>query len=147
MSTRHVISPSQAAQIEERIGQTFEFVKDVLETPEILEEIPDGAVLYTRTVDWRGECLHLVAHLAEGEPERWVARVTAPAHIARTSQHWTSPVDEQGKGGKWGSPPTFPEQGRSAEAALDALQEKLHDAEDGKYVSRGVEESTSREGR
>ena len=129
MSTKHDISPSQAAQITERIGSTFDFVENVLACPEILDEIPDGAVLYTRAVDWRGECLHLVVHRAEGKVERWVARVTAPAHIARTSQHWIAPIDHLGKAGKWGSPPTFPEQGSTAEEALDALEEKLHDAE------------------
>jgi hypothetical protein len=129
MSIDHHISPSQVAQITERIGHTFDFVRDVLETPEILEEIPDGAVLYTRAVNWRGECLHLVAHRAEGETSNWVARVTAPAHIARTSQRWMAPIESRGMAGKWGSPPTFPEQGPTAEAALDALEEKLHDAE------------------
>jgi hypothetical protein len=136
MSIDHHISPSQAAQITERIGHTFDFVRDVLETPEILDEIPDGAVLYTRAVDWRGECLHLVAHRVEGKAGDWVARVTAPAHIARTSQRWMAPIESRGTASRWGSPPTFPEQGPTAEAALDALEEKLHDAEVGEPESR-----------
>lgn len=138
MNRQQGIDPAQVPQITERIGQAFDFVHDVLEAPEILDEIPDGAMLFAREIVWRGEVLHLIAHPAKDDSTRWVSRITAPARIARTSRRWIPPIDTFGKGGEWGSPPTFPECGASAEAALHAFEEKLRDADHPRQGARRV---------
>jgi hypothetical protein len=45
MSANHYVEPKRAAQIEQRIGQAFDFAIDVVEMPEMLEELPDESVL------------------------------------------------------------------------------------------------------
>jgi hypothetical protein len=117
--------------IDKRLAQAFAFARDVIDAPGTLEEIPDGSTLFFRDVMWQGQELHLTAHPSKEHPGWWVSRVSGPAHIATTSRQWVPPFETRtpAAGGKWGSPPTYPESRPTAEAALDALEEKLRDAD------------------
>jgi hypothetical protein len=123
------IDDVQAALIDQRIGQAFAFVHDVIAAPGILEEIPDGSELVFRDVAFRGVSLRLTAHLSGLRPHHWTARVTGPAPVATESQRWTPRTDVGAKGGKWSTPATYPEQAATPQAALDALEAKLRDAD------------------
>ena len=78
---------------------------------------------------WQGQQLRLTAHPSLDMPGWWTARITGPAEIALRSMRWVPPRGAEGKAGKRGSPPTYPESGPTADTALDALEEKLHDAD------------------
>jgi hypothetical protein len=130
MSHLQRIDPAQAAIITKRLGQAFDFVRDMLADPASLDEIPTGAELVFRDVQVGDVQFHLTAYVSPPGSNRWIARVTGPAPYAEEGRTWRLPPEFVGKGmgGKWGSPPTSPESGRSAEMALDALEEKLRDA-------------------
>lgn len=137
MNTRE-IDPERAAAIDKRLKQAFAFARDVLVTPEFLEEIPDGATLFFRDVVYQGQELRLTAHPPLIHSGWWTARDTGPRAISLNSRHW-APADAGGleaKGGKWGSPPTFPETAPTAEHALDTLQEKLADSDQAAQLDR-----------
>lgn len=129
MSARD-LTPEQEATIDQRMGQAFDFLRDVLADPTILDDIPGGATLRFSEVTIGETTFHLTAFPDEGAEffsPRWTARVTAPAEWAAAGR---APVGHplNGAGGKWGSPPTHPETGRTAEDALRNLEHKLHDA-------------------
>lgn len=78
MSDRtHDITAEQAAMVDQRLGQAFTFLRDVLDHPGILEEIPDGAMLRHRDVvlPESGVQVRLTAYQAQGAPQ-WSATVT-----------------------------------------------------------------------
>ena len=111
----HTIDPGRAALITKRIGQAFAFARDVVDAPRLLEEIPEGSTLLFRDATFQGELIRLTAHPSPDHPGWWTARVTGPAHFATR--------------GERSSPPTFPESGPTAKDALDALEERLREAE------------------
>jgi hypothetical protein len=125
----HGINPSRAALITKRLAQAFAFARDVIDAPRILEVIPDGSTLLFRDVEYHGEQVRLTAHPAQDRPGWWTARITGPAQLATESRRWEPPLGTQGMGGKWSSPPTFPEHGPTANDALDALEEKLRESD------------------
>lgn len=129
MSDQHPYTPEQEAQITQRIGQAFDFLSDVLADPSILDDIPTGATLRFGEVLIGKTVVHLTAYLESSSQaigDQWTARVTAPAEWAAAGR---KPVGRPiGAGGQWGSPPTQPEHGRTAEEALATLAEKLRDA-------------------
>ena len=130
------ITPAQAARIEKRIGQTFEFVRDMIDDPRSLEEIPNGSSLMFRDVMIQQTRVRLTAYPANDQTGHWVARVTGPAHMAAEGRNLRPPVETVGIAGKWGSPPTSPERGETAAAALDALEAKLRDADHPEWMPR-----------
>lgn len=134
------IDDAQAREIDQRIRQAFAFIRDMIGAPTVLEEIPDQATLFFRDITWRGQLLRLTVHPSNEHPGQWLARVSGPPEVAAASRRWIPPIHTRGKGmgGKWGSPPTYPESGQTPEAALDALEEKLHDADDPGWASRHV---------
>jgi hypothetical protein len=121
----HSIDPERAALITKRMAQAFAFARDMIDTPALLEEIPDGSTLLFRDVVHHGEQIRLTAHPSPDRPDWWSARVTGPAQLAIESRRWIPPIETRGMGGKWSSPPSFPEKGPTAKDALDALEEKL----------------------
>ena len=125
----HSIGPKRAELITKRMAQAFAFARDVIDAPVLLEEIPDGATLRFRDIEFRGEQMRLTAHPSPDRPGWWAARVTGPATIAAASRRWEPPIETRGMGGKWSSPPLFPESGPTAKDALDALEEKLHESD------------------
>jgi hypothetical protein len=123
----HDIDPARAALIDRRIAQTFAFLRDVIEEPQLLEDIPEGSELRFRDVVWHQTEVRLTAHPSKDYPGYWTARITGPASIAVHARHWEVPEEFRGKGmgGKYLSPPPFPEVGSTPESALNALEEKL----------------------
>ncbi len=81
MNDPHAIDDERAAQITERIGETFDFMRDVLDDPSILEEIPDGAEIELRNVTIGEHEYHIVAYRSESNPERWIARTTGGSNL------------------------------------------------------------------
>lgn len=128
MNEHRTFTQEEKTQISERISQSFAFLRDVLNDPAILEEIPSGSTLLFRDVVIGSITFHLVAHPDDEHEGRWIARITAPAAFAAEPRNWSPPATLHGRGGKWSSPATHPESGDSAEHALDALAEKLHDS-------------------
>lgn len=124
------LNPEQEERIDQRIDEAFEFMRDMLNDPGALEVIPNDATLTFRHVVVEGVTFHLAAYQDPEDESLWIARVTGPAAWAIEGRHPQPPLLEQhrGKGGKWGSPPTHPEHGRTAEEALASLAEKLRDA-------------------
>jgi hypothetical protein len=104
------ITPEQAAMIDQRLGQAFAFLRDVLDNPGVLEEIPDGAMLRHRDVvlPETGVYVRLTAYRTEGAPH-WSATVTG---ISVNGAHAPAlPVIQVG--------------GTTPEAAFDALETAL----------------------
>ena len=125
MNDRNAIDPERAAQITERIGETFAFMRDVLDEPAILEEIPDGAEIEIRQVTISGQVYRIVAYRSESGPERWIARTTgqmSPDHIRghefSVSIRLSSTV--------------------SAEAAMDGVEAALRAAEETDQVAHRI---------
>ena len=111
MSDRaHDITPEQAAMIDQRLGQAFAFLRDVLNHPDILEEIPDGATLRHRDVvlPESGLQVRLTAYRTQGTPH-WSATVTG---ISANAAH--KPVL-----------PVMQASGATPEAAFDVLEAEL----------------------
>lgn len=129
MTDHDDITPAQAAQIEKRIGQTFNFVRDMIDDPRTLEEIPDGSRLAFRDVVIQQTRVRLTAYPANDQTGYWIARVTGPAPLAAEGRNWRPPLERQDMASKRGSPPTSPERGETAAAALDALEAKLRVAD------------------
>lgn len=113
-------SDAQTAQIEKRIGQTFAFVRDVIDDPHTLEDIPSGSRLVFRDVVIQQTHIRLTAYPANDHGEHWMARVTGPAMLAAEGRQWPPPS------------------GESAAAALDALEAKLRAANPPDRISRRI---------
>lgn len=120
----HAVDPAQVAVIETRIDQAFAFAQDVIESPELLDVIPDGATLSFRDVVYQGITLRLTAHPDQSRSGWWTARITGPASIAVPARGWMSP-DQSECAGELGNALVCPESASTAEKALDALQQKL----------------------
>ena len=56
------MTPAQAAQIEKRIGQAFDFVRDVIDDRRTLEEIPNGSRLAFRDIVIQQTRIRLTAY-------------------------------------------------------------------------------------
>ena len=76
MSRHRHLEPEQIAQINERIRETFDFARDVIDDPTILEAIPDGAEIDTPHVIIDTHVYHIVAFRSDRDPDIWVARTT-----------------------------------------------------------------------
>jgi hypothetical protein len=113
MSDKDGITPEQAALIDQRIGQTFAFLHDVIDAPTLLEQIPDGAILRFRDVTLERAQLRvrLTAYRAPAMPT-WAATVTG-----FTADDTKIEVGDQ-------LVPTSVT-GATPEAALDALEAEL----------------------
>ena len=108
MSDHGDIDPVQAARMTRRIGQTFDFMRDVIDDPRTLEEIPNGSVLFFRDVIIDQTAFHLTAYATNTNAGLWTARVTGPTSVLATMQH-------------------AEEAGETAAAALDRLETRLRE--------------------
>ena len=97
---------AQAPTITRRLQQGSEFLRDVLDDPRILEEIPTGATLHFRDVTMDQGQVRLTAYHTP-EMADWMARVTGVSGEV---------VAER---------PPFAASGPTAEAALDALETEV----------------------
>lgn len=114
MCEQNSIDPARAALISHRIGQTFSFMRDVIDDPRLLTLVPDGSTLFFRDIEIPGHQLRLVAYKAPGSAEKWAARLTGSTR---------SDADEAGHAIVI---PASVESDESAEAALDAFEELIH---------------------
>lgn len=121
------LTPEQEATIDQRLDQAGAFMQDVLVDPGILTDIPDGSVLRFSNVTIGDISFRLTAYADSNDAHHWTARVTGPAEWAAEGRKPFS-ATANGVGGKRGSPPLHPEQGRTADEALAALEEKLRDS-------------------
>lgn len=122
------LTPEQEATIDQRLDQAAVFMQDVLADPAILTDIPDSSVLRFSNVTIGSVDFRLTAFADANDSHNWTARVTGPAEWAAEGRKPFS-ATLNGVGGKWGSPPLYPENGRTAEEALEALEEKLRDSQ------------------
>jgi hypothetical protein len=133
MTDRRDIDPEEAAQITERIGQSFNFVRDAIANPRMLEEIPNGSKLRFRDILCDGQGVRLTAYLPNESDAQWDARVSGPV---------TDAIPERSLTAKH-QPPWFHE-GRylnvagydTAEAALDALEAAISSTETAAPITR-----------
>jgi hypothetical protein len=125
MSTLPDIDEAQAAVIDQRIEQGFAFLRDVMDRPELLTEIPDGATLRFRDValDREHVVVHLTAYQAPAMPA-WAATITGATggphrwgHVS--TWHIHRPNGQQMR---------FEAVGETADGALDALETQLRRA-------------------
>ncbi|MDQ3225285.1 MAG: hypothetical protein M3Q50_01460 [Chloroflexota bacterium] len=125
MSDSNALDRQRIAQITERIGETFDFARDVLTDPSILEEIPDGVEIELRTVSIHEQIYHIVAYRSENEPECWIARTTERTNLGkvRDRHFWVSIRLRSGV---------------SAEAAMDSVESALRAAEESDQVSHRI---------
>lgn len=125
MSDSNAINRERTAQITERIGETFDFARDVINDPTILDEIPDGAEIGLRNITIREQIYHVVAYHAESEPERWVARTTGRTNLGkiRDRSFWITVSAKSDV---------------SAKAAMDIVESALRAAEETDQVSRRI---------
>lgn len=112
MTDHDEIDPERAALISKRIGQTFDFVRDVIDDPRTLQVIPSGSQLTFRDVEIDGHLFRLVAYRLPGAKERWAARLTGASPSAAAAGHGLMI-------------PASIESDVSAEAALDAFAELI----------------------
>lgn len=125
MNDSHAIGLERMAQITERIGETFDFARDVLDDPTILDEIPDGAEIELRHVTIHDQTYHVVAYRAGAESERWVARTTGRTRLdGIPDRHFWVSI-------RLGS-------GVSAEAAMDGVESALRAAEEADQVAHRI---------
>ncbi|MGH8010683.1 MAG: hypothetical protein ACREQ3_27130 [Candidatus Binatia bacterium] len=125
MSDSNGIGREKSAQITERIGETFDFARDVLNDPTILEEIPDGAEIGLRNVTIQEQIYHIVAYRPEGESNRWVARTTGRTNPGKVrDRHFWVSIRLRSD--------------ISAEAAMDSVESALRAAEESDQVARRI---------
>jgi hypothetical protein len=125
MNDPNAIDDERAARITERIGETFDFMRDVLDDPSILNEIPDEAEIEVRQVTISGQIYRIVAYRAESGPERWIARTTGRTSSDTIRGHDFSVSIRLGS--------TV-----SVEAALDGVEAALKAAEETDQVAHRI---------
>jgi len=119
MTAQRDIDPAEAAQITERIGQTFDFVRDAIANPRMLEEIPNGSTLGFRDILIEDQHVRLTAYRPKQPDAQWDARVSGP--VVDTSPGQSI---ETGRQLPWVATGRYPTVAgyETAEAALDALE-------------------------
>jgi hypothetical protein len=115
MSNHPDIDPRREAEITKRLGQAFDFIRDAIESPQTLENIPDGSRLAFRDTEAAGYLLRLTAARRPDGDAEWTARITGYAKTPETPA-----------GGKLQIDFAAVETGATAEAALDALVACIH---------------------
>lgn len=108
MNERHDFDDEEAALIDKRLGQGFNFMRDAIDNPRMLEVIPSGSQLTFRDVEIADHQFRLVAYQPPGSAERWAARLTGASPGMASAGHGVMT-------------PASIESDISAEAALDAF--------------------------
>ena len=125
MNTRPDIDEVQAELIDQRIGQTFAFLRDVLANPSLMEKIPSGATLRHRDValDQEQVVVHLTAYQAPAMPA-WAATITGTTSGPQRWKDITTWHNHRPNGQRM----RFEAVGETADAALDALETQVRRA-------------------
>lgn len=125
MTSQHSIDPAEAAQITENLDRAFDFMRDVIDDPYILETIPDGSMLIFRNISLDGQIVRLIAFLPKQPGVRWGARVSGVVPL-------DAPLAARGLGSDGPSVGGY----ETADAALDALEAEIRLAEPSRWISR-----------
>lgn len=133
MTYQDDIDPARAAMITERIDQTFNFVRDAIANPRMLEEIPNGSTLGFRDALIEGQHVRLTAYRPKQSDAQWDARVSGPI-VDTSSGHSV----EAGRQLPWVATGRFPTVAGydTAEAALDALEAEICTIEQPRPITR-----------
>jgi hypothetical protein len=133
MTSRRNIDPAEAAQITERIDQFFNFVRDAIDDPRIIEAIPNGSELMFRDVEHQGQSIRLTAYLSKDPGARWGARVSGSRQPAAVEVPSPSRIPTiRDRSGQWPSVAGYD----TAEAALDALEAAIGTGEQSRPMTR-----------
>jgi hypothetical protein len=124
MSQHDDIDDARAALIDQRIGQSFEFLGDVIEDPRLLDAIPDGSRLAFRDVTIRGVRFRLTAYQAPERRDRWGALVTGYSRAESRNGDSGHSAGDHARFAPAGSLPDI-QLGKTARPALDALEAEL----------------------
>lgn len=124
MSQHDDIDDARAALIDQRIGQLFDFLGDVIDDPLLLDAIPSGSTLAFRDVEIRGFRFRLTAYQAPGARDQWSALVTGYTKAGFGNEPETQPVENHT------NPPPVTrlpgvQTGKTAKSAMDALEGEL----------------------
>jgi hypothetical protein len=114
--------------MQDAFDQAFEFAREAMKRPELLDQLPDKSTLALRGIDVHGHPIQLTAAKAPGSDQwtalisRWSLTTTSPLFLrpildARSVLH-----DQQAVMA------TFRESGNTSEAALDALERRVQAA-------------------
>jgi hypothetical protein len=109
--------------IDERLGQAFAFLRDVLDNPAITAAIPTGSTLRHREIEIEDRRYRLTAYRTP-RMRQWAARLTAGPEPADAG----APDGVEFRLPAWDERPASPARGETAEAALDVLEGKLRRA-------------------
>ncbi|MDQ3226420.1 MAG: hypothetical protein M3Q50_07305 [Chloroflexota bacterium] len=132
MTDPYDVDRAQAAQITERIGQTFDFVRDAIDDPRILALIPSGSTVMFRDGMHQGRQIRLIAYRPKQPSARWGAEVSEAALSAVADSSQIPETEPLRRGRRWPCVEGY----LTAAAALDALEAKLRDAERPGWASR-----------
>lgn len=113
MSQYDDIDDARAELIDQRIGQSFDFLGDLIDDPRLLDAIPDGSRLAFRDVVLGGFLVRLTAYRPPDARDQWTALVTGGRGADSRDQTESAP--------KPGASAT----GKTAALALDALESDL----------------------
>lgn len=121
------LTPEQEVMIDHRLDQAFAFIRDVIDDPVILEEIPDGSQLRFLDVTIGEVVVRLTAYPEAGPSWSWTARITGPARWAAEGRKPVNVLPGATGVTRKGSA-AHPAHGHTAEEALAALEEQLRAA-------------------
>ena len=117
MKNSNTFSDAEANQIEQRIGQSFAFMRDVLDDPTLLDEIPSGSTLAFRDIVLLHDYVRLTAFRPATSTAQWKILLPTPQFAARLEgvpRSWDA-LPHQLRKSTW----------NSADEALDAFEAEL----------------------
>lgn len=117
------IDDARAALIDHRIGQSFEFLGDIIADPRLLDAIPDGSRLAFRDVAIGPFRFRLTAYRPPDARDCWHALVTG-RHDADSQDESETPPNPPLIGRSGAAQPVVAT-GKTATSALDALEAEL----------------------
>jgi hypothetical protein len=124
MSQHDDMDETRAALIDHRIGQSFEFLGDVIAEPRLLDAIPDGSKLAFRDVTICGDQFRLTAFQAPEAGGHWGALVTGHTQVESQVGTSTCSAKDRVKSAPVDDLPDIQFR-KSAQSALDALEAEL----------------------
>lgn len=123
MSQHDDIDDARAALIDQRIGQAFDFLADVIEDARLLDVVPDGSRLAFRDVAIGEFRFRLAAYQAPDAGDGWSALVTG-CHSASSEDGPKAHLPAATSLPRATEPVAFAT-GKTAVLALDALEAEL----------------------
>jgi hypothetical protein len=128
MKNSNTFSDAEVTQIDQRIGQSFAFMRDVLDDPSLLDEIPSGSTLAFRDIVLLRDYVRLTVFRPATSTAKWKILMPTPQIAARfvgVSRAWDA-LPRQLRKSTW----------NSADDALDAFESELRSAVNRKEPAR-----------